>query len=660
MSATSRNRLFGSFAILLIFLIGLAMASPYLINSKVVKQQISEQVSEWAGLPVSVRGEPVVTVFPYLTVKLKDVRIVSNLGKDEPDLLAMDHLKAEMYWLPLLIGNFEVRRFNLFRPRFHLEVRKDGTRSWGLENGSLFAANDTDNLAAFENVDLGRFAIQNGQVRYINEALQRDEKITDANLSVIWPSTGRSAEVSGDMVWRGEPVSIRAESEKPMELITGGLSPLELEAKSKQFEIRLEGTAATVSDLQLEGDLAFKAQSMRYLMEWLGFAIKPGASLGAIELKARSNMIGASMALSDIALTLDGNQLEGALQLDFRGPRALIQGTLAYDKLDLSPYLEQVDGAPTLLDQPIKPQDLGLMDIDVRLSAQQLILKDIELGRTAASIVTRNQQLVLSIGEAFAYGGRLEATLEMKPSDTDPTCLKSHLRGKASGVLAGAFLKALNKEPPITGTALAELDVAGEGKTLRDTAANANGSLSMVFTDGQINHFNLVTMMDALKLEEQSEPDTLYKGGTNFDVLSISSTLGNHIASIDGLRLTAGNLAVSGTASMALENGELDFAGTLARYRSDDPATHSQEAPQEQFGFTLQGPLVQPNLQRSALQSEPSGATETVTVPGVPDSVNSAVTLEGVNNKPAQSNTKEPALNGTEIKQQAISPAKPN
>jgi uncharacterized protein involved in outer membrane biogenesis len=660
MSATSRKRLLGSFVVLLVILIGLTMTSPYLINSKVVKQQISEQVSEWAGLPVSVRGEPVVTVFPYLTVKLKDVRIVSNLGTDEPDLLAMDHLKAEMYWLPLLIGNFEVRRFNLVRPRFHLEARKDGSKSWGLEDGSLFSVKQSNNLTALENVDLGRFTIQNGQVRYIDEISQRDEKITDANLSVIWPSTERSAEVSGDMVWRGEPVTIRAASEKPMELITGGLSPLELEARSKQFEIKLEGTAATVSDLQLEGDLAFKAQSMRYLMEWLGFAIKPGASFGAIELNARANMIGASMALSDIALTLDDNQLEGALQLDLRGPRALIQGTLAYNKLDLSPYLEQVDGAPTLLDQPIKPQDLGLMDIDVRLSAQQLILKDIALGRTAASIVTRNQQLVLSVGEAFAYGGRLEATLEMKPSDTDPSCLKSHLRGKASGVLAGAFLKALNKEPPITGTALAELDLAGEGKTLRETAANASGSLSMVFTDGQINHFNLVTMMDALKLEEQMDVGTLYEGGTNFDVLSISSTLGDHKASIDGLRLTAGNLALSGTASMALDNGELDFAGTLVRYRSNDPATHAAEPPQEKFGFTLQGPLLQPSLQRSANPTKSSEVPETIAVPGVPDSVISPAPVNGEGEKASQSDIGKPVVNGTSVEQQVMTPANAN
>ncbi|MCV6600345.1 MAG: AsmA family protein [Cohaesibacter sp.] len=621
MSATTKIRMLWGFGMLLVFVIGLVMISPYLVNSKVVKQQISEQISDWAGLPVTVRGEPIITVFPYLSVKLKDVSIVSNLGKDEPALVAMDHLRAEMYWLPLLIGHFEVRRFNLVRPRFHLERRTDGSKSWGVEKGSLFSTNEAGSLIAFDNVDLGRFIIQNGQVRYIDETKARDETIFDANLSVIWPNTERSAEISGSMVWRGEHVLVQAQSEKPMELITGGLSPLVLEAKSNQFELTLEGSAATLSNLQMEGDLTFKAQSMRYLMEWLGFSIKPGANFGAMDLTARANMIGASLALSDIALMLDGNQLEGALQLDLRSPRALLQGTLAYDQLDLTPYLEQVDGAPSLLDQPITPHDLGLMDIDIRLSAQQILFKDIELGRTAASIVTRNQQLSLSIGESFAYGGSLDATLDMKPSETDPNLLTSHLRGKASGVLAGSLLKAVKQEAPVSGTMLAELDLSGNGLTLRETAFNASGSLSMVFTDGQIASLNLVAIMEALSEQQPLTPDALYQGGTGFDVLSISSLLGDHKASLEGLRLTAGNLALSGTGSIMMGTSILDFRGQLIRYRSDDPTTHSKETPEEDFAFSLTGPWSRPVLRQNSDILDGLSSTESVTVPGVPDTV---------------------------------------
>lgn len=617
MTPTTRIRLLWGILALLIILVGLAFASPHLINSKVVKQQISRQISDWTGLPVTVRGEPVITVFPYLTVKLKDVQVASNLGNEQPPLVAMDNLRAEMYWMPLLVGKFKVRRFNLVRPRFHLERRKDGSRSWNFEEGNLFASGKAGK-SSLGNISLGRFMIASGQVRYIDARKGQDEKVSDANLSMLWPNTGRAADVTGQFVWRGEPISIAAHSQKPMELINGGLSPLSLEAISTRFEASIEGTAATVADLQMEGEFAFKSQSMRYLLEWLGYPVKPGASFGAIEMTARANMVGASAALADLSLSLDDNKADGALQLDFRRDRTLIQGTLAYDQLDLRPYMERMEGEPSLLDQAFSPQDLGRMDIDVRLSAQQLQLGPLKLGRTAASLVTRNGQVALSIGEAFAYGGRLEANLDMHPSKRDPECLASHLRAKISGGLAGTFAREMERVPYVNGTTLAELDIAGEGKNLRDTLLNASGELSVVITDGSVNRFNLVNLMDTLESGEAGEPDALFEGGTDFDVLSVSGSMGNKKVVIDGLRMTAGNLDMAGSAQISLENGELDFPGLLARYRSSDPATHSAEDPVLKLPFYLAGPVSLPYLAQLPDEKEPSGKQPDIPVPGVP------------------------------------------
>ena len=80
MTKTIRIRILWSLLIFLVLILGLVVATPYLINTRVVKKQISQQISDWMGLPVTVRGEPVITVFPYLTVKLRDVQIASGLG----------------------------------------------------------------------------------------------------------------------------------------------------------------------------------------------------------------------------------------------------------------------------------------------------------------------------------------------------------------------------------------------------------------------------------------------------------------------------------------------------------------------------------------------------------------------------------------------------
>ena len=619
MTPTTRIRILWTFLAILVILGGLAAASPYLINTRLVKDQIADQISSWMGLPVRVSGEPVVTVFPYLTIKLREVEVSSNLGKDQPPLVSMTRLRAEMYWLPLILGEFKVRRFNLINPNFHIEKRQDGSQSWNLEKGSLFVSKDSAEGLNLADISLGRFNVSGGKVRYIDEASGRDEQLSNVDLSVAWPSTGRAASIEGSFNWRNEEINLEAASDRPMELITGGLSPLSLKIVSDQFNAALEGTAATLADLQLEGDFSFESPSLSRMLQWLGFEMDANGLPGAATMSGRANIVGLSASLSDLLLTLDNNRADGVLQIDLRRERSLVQGTLAYDDLDISSYLARKGEGPTLLEQILSPRQLRELDIDVRLSANRLLLGSISLGRTAASIMTRNQQLSLSIGEIFAYGGRLEANLQMRPVSEASDTMSGHLRAKANGVSAGTFAKEIGADVFVTGTALAELDLQGEGADLRSILRAATGDLSLVLTEGELSHFNLAAMQDALQVNGDVDPDALYEGGTRFDVLSVRGQLSDQIVQLDGLRMTAGKLALAGSASLSLESMEMDFPGILARYRTADPTSHSSEAPEKEFPFRLMGALDQPSLVQNMPVEVAPAPSKDISVPGVPD-----------------------------------------
>ena len=60
-------------------------AVPFLISSELVKRRVADQVTEWTGREVALRGEPIIALFPYLTVKLKDVSVAgaSNSPGDQ-------------------------------------------------------------------------------------------------------------------------------------------------------------------------------------------------------------------------------------------------------------------------------------------------------------------------------------------------------------------------------------------------------------------------------------------------------------------------------------------------------------------------------------------------------------------------------------------------
>ena len=141
----------------------------------------------------------------------------------------------------------------------------------------------------------------------------------------------------------------------------------------------------------------------------------PFGGFGRFTLRAQSDIGGGVVALSNVNVEVDGNAAEGALTLSTDGHR-LVQGTLAADASDLTPYVSGVrllarnqrnwDALPIALD------GFGDLNLDLRLSAAS-----IKLGDRAARPHRRRRQScatassISPIGEAQAFGGTVRGTL---------------------------------------------------------------------------------------------------------------------------------------------------------------------------------------------------------------------------------------------------------
>ena len=96
------------------------VAAPHLLPRELVKTRVAEQISAWTGRAVSLRGDPVVRLFPAPTVTLSDVRIAGPEGMDDTDMVQMEALRGRLRLLPLIIGEIEIDSFELVRPRVRL------------------------------------------------------------------------------------------------------------------------------------------------------------------------------------------------------------------------------------------------------------------------------------------------------------------------------------------------------------------------------------------------------------------------------------------------------------------------------------------------------------------------------------------------------------
>ena len=94
-----------------------------------------------------------------------------------------------------------------------------------------------------------------------------------------------------------------------------------------------------------------------------------------------------------------------------------LQGTLAADTLDLTPYVSTVRLLTTNQREwnngRITLDGLSGIDLDLRLSAANVVVSNAKLGRTAIGANLRGGHLVVTVGEAQAYGGVIKGSMAL-------------------------------------------------------------------------------------------------------------------------------------------------------------------------------------------------------------------------------------------------------
>ena len=261
--------------------------------------------------------------------------------------------------------------------------------------------------------------IENGTVVVHSAANKLDETLSDVQFSLAWPSISKSFGASGRFVWHDEPLDMTVTLGDFPAALAGNRTGLKLRIAGSPLKAAFEGSVSVKPTLKIEGTLAADTASLRKALLWAGQHELPGGGFGHFAIKAQANVTGGSIGLSNVNVELDGNTAEGVLTFATDG-RKTLQGTLAAEALDLTPYVSTVrlltsnqrewnSGRITL-------DGLSGIDLDLRLSAAKVAMSNAKLGRTAIGANLRGGQLVVTVGEAQAYGGVIKGSLTLANS----------------------------------------------------------------------------------------------------------------------------------------------------------------------------------------------------------------------------------------------------
>jgi AsmA protein len=568
-------------ALLGLALIGL-IATSWFINRDALRAAVEAQIRTVTGLDLVVNGNIEVSVFPASYVSFHDVGLKGGATADPA--LGVDVLTANLRLLPLLLQRFEIADVMMLRPKIRVVREADGASNW---TPFIDTIARTMKPGAENQVSFSEIRIQDGVLTYEDAANHASETLGDIDLSLAWPSISRSFAATGQFDWRGERIDGSISIGDFLAALSGDRSGLKARLASAPLKLAFDGTVANRTSMMMEGTLTVDSVSLRNALRWTGQPPPGAGGFGRFALRARANVIGASIALTNVNVELDGNVAEGVMTYANNG-RQTLQATLAAGALDFTPYISTfrllASGARDWNRQLFDLNALSTTDLDMRLSAAGVTVGSSKLGRTAFGANLRGGALALSVGEAQMYGGIANGSFGIARSDAVADV-------KAQFQFTDVDLQACASElfgiTKLSGRGNLNVSLVASGSSPFGLAQSLDGTVSLTGHDGAIAGFNVEQLLKRLERRPLSGGGNFRSGTTPYDNLTIALKFAEGVATAEDIRVEgpAARITMTGTASIPAR--EYDMKGVAS-------LTSANAAPSFDLPFVVQGPWDDP------------------------------------------------------------------
>jgi len=534
------------------------VALSFLIPATSVRDAVDREIHAVTGLEPVLRGSISISLFPSGTVSFHNV-LLGNDPNGQAAVVA-DELIAHLRYFPLLAGRIEIADVTLVRPTITVDFQPNGESNWsGLIQSLAHALEpNPDRTASFSEI-----GIHEGTVIVHNAHAGKDseERLDGVDFQLAWPSISRSFGANGRFVWHDEPIEASLTLTDFLAALSGDRSGLKLRLSGAPLKVAFDGAATYQPALKVEGTLSVDSPSLRDAMHWTDASKLPFGGFGRFALRAQSTIGGGAVSLSGVNVELDGNTAEGALTLATDGHRG-VQGTLAADALDLTPYISGIRVLATNERNwnrlPISLDGLTDFDLDLRLSATSVKIAGAQLGRTAIAANMRGGKLDLAIGEAQAFGGTAKGSLGLIGAEGSAT-VSSRLQ--FLDVDLASCLGQMFGVHKLEGRGNLALNLDGSGASVLALASTLNGSANLTAHGGALAGVNVEQWLRRLERRPLSGNGDFRSGRTPFDQLTLNLKVVQGVVSVDDMHVEGPAVRIAAGGQALVPTRELDLKG---------------------------------------------------------------------------------------------------
>ncbi len=194
----------------------------------------------------------------------------------------------------------------------------------------------------------------------------------------------------------------------------------------------------------------------------------------------------------------DDNVAEGVITYTTNG-RRLLQGTLAVEKLDLTPYVSTIrlvaENTRDWDRNPIALDWFSGWDADLRLSAAGVRFANAQLGRTAIAATMRAGRLVVTVGESQSFSGLITGNIALAKTETGAD-FKTQMQ--FTDIDLEKVMTELFRIRRVEGIGNIAMEMESTGANVQELARNLNGSAQISAKDGALTGMNVEQLLRRL------------------------------------------------------------------------------------------------------------------------------------------------------------------
>ncbi len=372
-----------------------------------------------------------------------------------------------------------------------------------------------------------------------------EERLSNAELLVIGRDQ-HAVSIRGTATWRGQAVAIEVDTGRvrPEE----GAMPIIFKMRGRSILVSFTGTLKRQSGLRLEGKTSITISDVKAFASAQFISWPSLFSTSAVSLSGEMDWSDNGIAFKKANVELDNNDATGALTIKrTTGTRAnrhsLISGTLAFDRLSLTTVKNDKsrddsrlptgwwDAITSIWTIPVAK----FFDADLRISANEVVVGDAELGKAAATVSLRNGKLSAQLAKLEFDGGTGDGQLTMNFNDLLPRAL---IRGRVQGVPLGDLSSALLGVRRIEGRANVTLDLESQGSELRPMMSGLTGKLQVSLAEPGVVGLDVGAFVRPLAAnagqknlsESKIRLGAALQGTTQIDRLEVALNISNGVA----------------------------------------------------------------------------------------------------------------------------------